>query len=57
MNKKDETSRDRRIHAAEERTLLDTALTRMNTPEHQYVGPLLLLPLLPGHTPRSGSDD
>ncbi len=41
MNKKLETSRDRRLTREEERKLLDTALTRMNTPEHQYAGPLL----------------
>ncbi len=41
MNKKLETSRDRRLTREDERKLLDTALTRMNTPEHQYAGPLL----------------
>jgi integrase len=41
MNKKLETLRDRRLTRDEEKRLLDTALTNMNTPEHQYVGPLL----------------
>jgi integrase/transposase len=41
MNKKLETTRDRRLSREEEKRLLDTALTRMNTPEHQFVGPLL----------------
>lgn len=41
MNTKDEASRDRRLQATEEKALLDTALARMNTPEHQNVGPLL----------------
>jgi integrase len=41
MNKKLETSRDRRLTREEEKRLLDTALTRMNTPEHQFAGPLL----------------
>jgi len=41
MNKKLETSRDRRLTREEEKRLLDTALTKMNTPEHQFVGPLL----------------
>jgi integrase len=40
LNKKQETSRDRRISRAEEKRLLDTALA-MNTWEHRYVGPLL----------------
>lgn len=38
---KAEASRDRRIHATEEKALLDTALNLMNTGEHQFVGPLL----------------
>jgi integrase len=41
MNKKAETARDRRLTREEERKLLDTALQMMNTPEHQYAGPLL----------------
>jgi integrase len=41
MNKKLETTRDRRLTREEEKQLLDTALTKMNTPEHQLVGPLL----------------
>jgi integrase len=41
MNKKAETSRDRRLSREEERKLLDAALQKMNTPEHQCVGPLL----------------
>jgi integrase len=41
MNKKAETMRDRRVLRDEEQRLLDAALTRMNTPEHQFVGPLL----------------
>ena len=41
MNKKEERERDRRVHCPEEQTLLATALSRMNTAEHQFVGPLL----------------
>ena len=41
MNKKAETMRDRRVLRDEEKQLLDAALTRMNTPEHQFAGPLL----------------
>lgn len=41
MDKKAETMRDRRLARDEEKQLLDTALTKMNTPEHQYVGPIL----------------
>ena len=41
MNKKGETVRDRRLSREEEKTLLDAALQKMNTPEHQFVGPLL----------------
>ena len=41
LNKKLEASRDRRLSRTEERQLLDAALNQMNTPEHQYVGPLL----------------
>jgi hypothetical protein len=40
LDKKVETTRDRRVHAEEEQ-LLSTALGAMNTPEHQFVGPLL----------------
>jgi integrase len=41
MNKKAETSRDRRLTREDEKKLLDAALQKMNTPEHQFVGPLL----------------
>ena len=41
MNKKLETVRDRRLSREEERMLLDVALQKMHTPEHQLVGPLL----------------
>ena len=41
MQKKAETIRDRRLLRDEERRLLDAALTRMNTPAHWYMGPLL----------------
>jgi hypothetical protein len=41
MNKKAETVRDRRLSREEEKNLLDAALQRMNTAEHQFVGPLL----------------
>jgi integrase len=41
MNKKGETVRDRRVSREEEKKLLDSALQKMNTPEHQFVGPLL----------------
>jgi integrase len=41
LNKKAETSRDRRLSRDEEKRLLDTALDKMNTPEHQFVGPIL----------------
>jgi integrase len=41
LNKKAETVRDRRLSREEEKQLLDTALGRMNTPEHQLVGPIL----------------
>jgi integrase len=41
LNKKAETMRDRRLSRDEEKQLLDAALHKMNTPEHQYVGPLL----------------
>ena len=40
MNKKGETVRDRRLSREEEKKLLDAALQKMNTPEHQFVGPL-----------------
>ena len=41
MNKKLETTRDRRLTREEEKRLLDTALQKMNTAEHQFAGPLL----------------
>lgn len=41
MNKKLETSRDRRLTRDEEKQLLDTALQRMNVAEHRFAGPLL----------------
>jgi integrase len=41
MNKKAETARDRRLSREEEKKLLDAALQQMNTPQHQFVGPLL----------------
>jgi integrase len=41
MQKKAETSRDRRLSRDEERKLLDTALNRMNGAEHGFVGALL----------------
>src|SRR5207237_8224323 len=41
MNKKGETVRDRRLSREEEKKLLDAALQKMNTSEHQFVGPLL----------------
>jgi hypothetical protein len=41
MNKKGETVRDRRLSREEEKKLLDAALQKMNTPEHQFVGPSL----------------
>jgi hypothetical protein len=41
MNKKAETSRDRRLSREEEKKLLDTAIAVMNTPEHGLVGALL----------------
>jgi hypothetical protein len=41
LNKKAETARDRRLTRDEEKRLLDTALQKMNTPEHRYVGALL----------------
>ena len=41
MNKKAETVRDRRLQRDEEKLLLDTALQKMNTAEHQFIGPLL----------------
>lgn len=41
LNKKAETSRDRRLSRDEENRLLDAALTKMNTAEHQFVGPIL----------------
>src|SRR5439155_26154558 len=41
MNKKGETVRDRRLSREEEKMLLDAALQKMNTPEHQFVGHLL----------------
>jgi integrase len=41
MNKKAETARDRRLTREEEKKLLDAALQKMNTPDHQFAGPLL----------------
>jgi len=41
LNKKAEISRDRRLSRDEKKRLLDAALTTMNTPEHQLVGPIL----------------
>lgn len=41
MNKKLETSRDRRLTRDEEKQLLDTTLQRMNVAEHWFAGPLL----------------
>jgi hypothetical protein len=41
LNKNAETIRDRRISRDEEKRLLDTALTEMNTEAHQYAGALL----------------
>jgi hypothetical protein len=39
MNKKLETTRDRRLTREDEKRLLDTALHEMNTAVHQFVGP------------------
>jgi integrase len=41
LNKKAETTRDRRLLREEEKRLLDAALHRMNTAEHGFVGALL----------------
>jgi integrase len=41
LNKKAETARDRRLAKDEERRLLDAALQKMNTAEHQFAGALL----------------
>ena len=41
LNKKAETARDRRLTRDEERRLLDTALQKTNTAEHQFAGALL----------------
>ena len=41
LNKKAETARDRRLTRGEERRLLDAAVQKMNTAEHQFVGSLL----------------
>jgi hypothetical protein len=41
LNKKAETARDRRLAKDEERRLLDAALQKMNTGEHQFSGALL----------------
>ena len=41
MHKKAETARDRRLSREEEKKLLDAALQKMNTAQHQFVGPLL----------------
>jgi hypothetical protein len=46
MNKKLETTRDRRLTREEEKLLLEAALKKMNTAEHQYAGPLLHDPLI-----------
>jgi hypothetical protein len=40
MNKKLETARDRRLSRDQEKMLLDAALQKTNTPEHQFVGRL-----------------
>jgi len=40
MNKRQEKVRDRRVHANEQ-VLLTTAMKKLNTAEHQFVGPLL----------------
>ena len=41
LNKKAETMRDRRLSRDEEKQLLDTALLKMNTAAHMFVGELL----------------
>jgi hypothetical protein len=41
LNKKAETIRDRRVSREEEKRLLDTALGKMNTAAHRYVGEML----------------
>ena len=41
LNKKAETSRDRRLSRDEEKRLLDMALVQMNTAEHQFAGLIL----------------
>lgn len=41
MNKKAETARDRRVAKDKERRLLDAALQKMNTGQHQFTGALL----------------
>jgi integrase len=41
LNKKAETTRDRRLLRDEEKRLLDAALQKMNTAEHGFVGALL----------------
>ena len=41
MNKKAETVRDHRVSREEEKRLLDTALLRINTAAHMFVGELL----------------
>ena len=41
LNKKAETARDRRLAREEERDLLDVALQKMNSAEHQFAGVLL----------------
>ena len=61
LNKKAETARDRRLTRDEEKRLLDTALQKMNAPEHQNVG---CAPARPHHRrpgtllpPRRDADD
>jgi integrase len=41
LNKKAETARDRRVSREEEKRLLDTALSVMDTARHMYVGEML----------------
>lgn len=41
LNKKAETTRDRRLSRDEEKRLLNAALQKMNGPEHRYTGPIL----------------
>jgi integrase len=46
LNKKAETARDRRLAREEERNLLDVALQKMNSAEHQFAGVLLHDPII-----------